>query len=325
MRIDHRRLSRHRGNSGFTLVEAAALLVVAAVGGALMHAANPISRARESARTLTDSTNQRNMIQAMITWAVNNKEILPLPSMLDRSNTTVKETGRAKDTSANIMSMLVFNQSLTPEVLISPLEINPKISVHKSYQFMNPSKAVDKAKALWDPGFSADFTSTDGGHLSYAHTPPTGTFGEKPSGRAARWMVTFSAEETLTSNRGPEVTKVTYAADATPPGDDLTFTAEIAKAESLAMKFFPLTGEPGAWTGSVSYADGRVQLAKGAFAPGKPAKAEFHYATQRDGKDAKRPDVLFFDEADDKAENNSFHSVFIKAGDKKSDFKPIWD
>ncbi|MFT3683342.1 MAG: prepilin-type N-terminal cleavage/methylation domain-containing protein [Phycisphaerales bacterium] len=196
---------------GFTLVELAAVMTVGA--GAVGFGAAALHGPRDTARQIKDATQERNMLQACVIFAQGNKDVYPLPSLLDVNNMTVKDQGRAKDTTANIFSILIYNASISPELVYSPVENNAKIKIHKSYELTNPKTAVRPADALWDPAFSADFTSEKGGNFSYAHLQPSASKSGKAgqAGRLKRWSNTFNGDEALISNRGPEITSVEYA------------------------------------------------------------------------------------------------------------------
>ncbi len=101
-------------------------------------------------------------MQSLIVWASNNNGSYPLPSQLDVANMTVAEKGRAKDTTANILSLLIFNGHISTEMCICPDEANKRIANFEDYEYSNPKKAVKPQEAMWDPAFSTDFTKGKG-------------------------------------------------------------------------------------------------------------------------------------------------------------------
>src|SRR5690606_32187581 len=135
---------------------------------------SPLTNAREAARQVKDAAQIRNFIQAMVVFALNNKDVYPLPSLLALNNDTVADAGAAKDTTANTFSILVYQGAISTELLVSPAESNPTIKRFNDYEFVDPKAAVNPAKALWDPALSADFSEGKTGHISYAHLQPTG-------------------------------------------------------------------------------------------------------------------------------------------------------
>ncbi|MBY0308894.1 MAG: hypothetical protein K2Q09_09150 [Phycisphaerales bacterium] len=309
----------------FTLVELGAALSVAGMAVALGAAA--ARGPRDRANQVKDATQVRVITQAMIIFATGNKDAYPLPSALDRNNDTVKDQGRAKDTTANIFSILIFNSSISPEIAVSPVETNAKIREHKTYDNGAPKAAVRPNNALWDPAFSADFTSEKGGNFSYAHLEPSGAAIGADAGRANRWSNTFNAEEAVLCNRGPEMTSVAYA--DLPRGMKQKHEPDPAKPTygnpaSNTFSFYKgLQQRPGTWwSGNVAYNDNHVDFIGDYLSPGQPVVSGARYLNS---KESWMPDMAFFDEPDDPKGVNNFLGVFTKAGEKPSEFKAIWD
>lgn len=300
--------SQSQYRRGFTIIEAGVLTLLAGVVATTMTVADPLGSARESAKKAKDAANVRSIHQAFVIWAGSNKDSYPLPSAIDKSNFTVADKGKAKDTSANIMAVLIFNGNIVPETCVSPLENNPTITSHVKYDNASPKAAINPAKACWDPTFNADFTSGKPSHLSYAHQQLTG-------GRALMWRDTLDASEAILSTRGPEMTGVTVQ-------DQFTAQPTYANASSNTFKFCPQTGTKGWWSGNVVFNDNHVEFIKDHFAPGQPTATGKQYL---DKNDKKLPDMAFFDEPDDPKSGNNFLGIFIKAGDTPAAFKAIWD
>ncbi|MBC7834323.1 MAG: hypothetical protein H7Y88_04380 [Phycisphaerales bacterium] len=309
-----------RSARGFTLVELGACIAIGSLftGAYLVSqpesgkpAAQPgtdpavIARAQAVARQVKDATQIRGINQAFIIFANNNQERYPLPSLFDTENHTVKPTGRQKDTTANIMSMLIYNGSFPPEMLVSPAEANANIKHFDKYEYSGPRKSVDPAKALWDPALDADFTDGDG-HISYAHLQPS----EK---RLPKWSNTFSSSEAVVSNRGPKIEGVEAGENGArkPTGEDAMSTTYL------------IHGERQTWEGNVSYNDCHVDFISSTATPGGESLKNWAHYTDAEGKSV--PDVVFFDEADDKKGDNLFLGIFTRAGSQAKDFKPIWD
>lgn len=304
--------ARHAG--GFALVDVLACVALAGVLGAAVgvgalrqgRSSDPVG-AREQAAMMRDATSQRAMIQGMIIWAGSNKDSYPLPSDVDVAGTTVMQLGLAKNTTANIFSLMVFNNLLTPEQLISAVENNPNVREYKGYELVLPKKAVNPSKALWDPGMSADFTAGPA-NISFAHL-------ELSTSRRQRWKDTFNADNAVVCTRGPRIVSVQVA-------DESTATPTFADEKSNTFLMFKQKSRAGKWSGSATFADGRVEFIENHFAPKNKTVTGKTY-DDKAGK--KRPDMAFFDEPDDPISTNNFFGIFTAAGDKPSEFKSIWD
>lgn len=295
-----------------------------------------------------DQQHLRGIGQAMVIWAQNNAESFPLPSAFDIKNQTITTPGRGKDTTSHIMSMLLFNGFVPPEMLISPVERNRRIKVEDKYAYTNPPKAVDPQLALWDPAFSADFTSSGGGSVSYAHLQPAG-------GRLARWKSWDIGPAPLLANRGPEIAEIK-------PNDNGEFGTYLRNLDAHSMRLWesPLPGSDEEVEGKVAFRGGDAGTDGGPAEKGEPAdaalkdasaarawsghilamdmSARFHkdlirhtarvnpldrrYETR---EHSTRPDSVFFDEPEDPRSVNDYLGIFTRAGESPTDYSAIWD
>ncbi len=201
-------MTQNNRRTGFTLIE---LLVVIAIIALLIGILLPaLSKARKTAQQLKDSTQIRNIMQAMAVFANQNRDSYPLPSRIDKGNKTIavadgQET--TKDTTRNIFSIMMFDGSIPTEMCMGTTEPNGQFEAYKDYELSEPEGAAEPNFALWDPKFSAnpsDATSATAvpeqnpqGNFSYAHTLPFGK-------RKSLWSNDFSATQAMLSNRGPE-------------------------------------------------------------------------------------------------------------------------
>ncbi len=263
-----------------------------------------LSYLRNESRRLYCSTYIRAIMYGTTYWAQNNGGNYPLPSALDTNNDTIAlnpgEPKESKDTSANIFSLLIYNGVFPAEMCVTPSEKNPNIEPHWPYHFANPPAAVNPAKALWDPAFTADFTGKRKSGLSYAHALAP-ILAKTP----ASWLKTWATAptEALVSNRGPQVAGVDSSVD--PPA------ATLAKSFSYTHL---IHGSRGTWDGNVGYNDNSVSFIKKTFS-----------GTYNDRTGKPRADNLFFDETDSDAKGNNFLGIFVKGGLQRKDFVPIWD
>src|ERR1051325_9448534 len=120
----------------FTLIE---LLVVIAIIALLIGILPPArGRPRQSARQLKDSTQVRGIHQGMVVWAQSNGDDYPLASRIDKQNYTIAVTAGQeadKDTTGNLMSMMIFNGSLSTEIMINPAEADGLVKLRDNYEF----------------------------------------------------------------------------------------------------------------------------------------------------------------------------------------------
>jgi hypothetical protein len=252
---------------------------------------------RQAARQLKDSSQVRGVLQALVLFALSNNDIYALPSAIDIENDTVPELGTAKDTSASIYSLLMWSGLVTKELLVSPAETG-NVKMYQGYESSSPQAAVNPAKALWDPAFRADFTGKEPGGVSYAHMLPGGT-------RKQQWANTFNNTQVAVSNRGPRINSITY-------NDDGSIDTIDSDKDSVTYQFH---GRP-TWTGNIGYNDNHVKFEQ-SMSPKE--------ITYQNAQGKVMADTIFYDEPDDPAGTNAFLSLFITAGDTRSDFTSIWD
>lgn len=286
---------------GFTLIE---LLVVIAIIALLIGILLPaLGKARKSAQQLKDSTQIRGVIQALATWAGDNKNDYPIPSKLDRNNYTIEanadigQRDESKDITGQIISPLVNNGSVTAELFISPVEQNPSIAEYENYQVDEPEAAADPERALWDPamrgtpeeeegeGLDIDYTQTGNnltGNTSYAHTIPFGK-------RRAQWQDTFVASEAVFANRGPVFEPVS-GTDGANLQWELPDTSAGLRSNTLLIH-----GGRNTWEGNVGYNDGHVDFEN---TPTPDGAAQIQVSSQQAGEAFTRNDNLFVSESD---------------------------
>lgn len=291
-----------------TLVQVA--VAVGAVVVLLVLAIVAARRFHLGARTVYDGIQAADIHKSFVLGAQARRGTFMTPSLEDTTNTTViaSDPGE-KNTTANVLSMHLYNGFISPYVLVSTCEVNPSIQPAKSLANTSPPTAIMPEQALWDPAFSVDFINGIGG-TSYAHVMPAGREG----GLSPRWSPTLDAREPVVSTRG-----LRMSTRRLPDGG-----AQIEDYDrtSNTLRMF---GKRRSWGGHVVYADNHMNFEE------SPAPRDAEVGVRRNGADLRWSDFLFADEyaAGDGPEHpyttNAYLGIFTKAGPTIADYGAIWD
>lgn len=243
--------SNRNKKSGFTLVE---LLVVIAIIALLVGILLPaLSKARKNANQVKCLTNVRAIAQGFTQWGADNRDNYPLPSLIDRvgDTETINQGNDRRDRSGAIYSILIFNDILVPDSMVSPSEANGNIRVNEEFEFTSPEGSQNPRRAFWDPKFKgtpvAEGQGIAGidnnvGHTSYAHATPYGA-------RRAQWKNTFSTSVPIVANRGPVYT------DTQTPDPTQGWRQVENSPQGEASTANLVHGSFGNWRGNVVFAD----------------------------------------------------------------------
>lgn len=277
----------------FTLIE---LLVVIAIIALLVSILLPaLGKARQAARRIKDATQVRNVVQALTIFATGNDDSYPVPSVLEPGTTppSSRLNGQAMDHTGNVLSILIWNGSISTELCINPAESNTGSVVRfDEYEFDNPQRARTPLQAQWDPAFKGspneDPTETttpnnaSTGNNSYAQIVP---FGKKKR----YWSNTFATTEAVFGNRGPTYTGTTYPT---------TGRWELANPAGTTSFTLLIHGGRQSWEGNIGYNDGHTTFET------KPNPDGVTY-TRQSGTPRSVSDNLFVDETDEAGRTGS--------------------
>lgn len=264
-------------------------------------------RGRGESRNQKDGNQLRFLHQGFVTWAQCGSDEYPLPSRSDRADYVIACEAPAKNTTANIYSLIVFNGTVKPEHLISPSEVNRNIAPMMNYQYDAPSGTAIPGSAMWDPKLSAELDGSRPGNVSYAHM-------QYLEGRRSKWSNSFSASEAVLSNRAPEISSVTRTPDS-------SVTPTLANPASNTLRFY---GRGRTWSGWTAFNDNHVDFRSDYLKNGRPFKpVDGMRYTNDAGKQA--TDIWCYDEPDDSKAANDYIGIFLKAGAKREDWKAAWD
>ncbi|HZW07118.1 MAG TPA: type II secretion system protein [Phycisphaerales bacterium] len=288
----------------FTLIE---LLVVIAIIALLVGILLPaLAKARASARQIKCGTQVRNIIQAMTIFAQGNKDSYPVPQNLDINNQTVATgtagnpaTQMAKNNTGNVLSVLIFNSSISPELCYCPSESNSAVRVDGQYQNSNPVQAAVAANAIWDPGFagwigddaSGGGNRRDDGASNNSYAGLVFNAGN----RMSKWSNTFNATEAVFGNRGPTFTGQTTGAngDAAAWTNSWTLLATGTPNTGTQSATLAIHGGRTTWEGNVGYNDNHVNFET------RPDPTEVTFTRSGTANPRVVPDNFFVDETDE--------------------------
>lgn len=251
----------------FTFIELISICVVSVVIVAILLPAT--HQTRICSRQIKDGTQVRSIHQAFVSFGVQTDEY-PLPSRMDCEGTIPsgrfstpegKATNEEKDLPRFVLSLLIFNGSIGPEICVSPSEVNPLIKARNDFQFKNPS-AVAFEKRQWailDPSFAC-YPDEQGGDpvIGGAGVPAIGgcsyAFSPFYGARRDSWASTFDAYEVVLGNRGPWY-KLGASGDwVLDPTDKRGTNATPATASNTLL----IHGARNSWEGNVARNDNSV-------------------------------------------------------------------
>lgn len=287
---------------GMTVLELAVVVVILLIVGIAIIAMTGPRRRTGHNPSMKDSTQIRGIWQAIALHSNTNQGVFPMPSGFPSANGNAGAAhtpDETLNTTGNIVSLMIWCGYFSPELCVSPAEINPNIKIASIYDY-DIRKDAPTGTCAWDPNFNADFTDGKIGNLSYALLKPFGA-------RLHDWRSdSMSSTTAIVGNRGPEISSASFNSSG-------ALSTVMANPTSNT---FLIHGSRTAWEGNVAYADGHVNYET------TVAPEQLVYSLSS-GKPAR--DVLFMDESDDPSGRNAMLGIYVKAGAAEVDWKAIWD
>jgi len=291
---------KHRA---FTLLELLILIIVLAVATVILLSIRGGTQSPPH-RTIKCYTQLKSMHQAWILWSQDYQNRFPVPTQISQS--TADKCTQTGNSTANLHSLMIYNNAYSPELTVCPSEGSGFIQVHDDYDWGNRATSLDETDQ-WDWDFSCDIsgntTSARTGqyysNVSYANNPLIG------SRFNTEWADTLNSKFAMLSDRGPK--------DGLHEKESATYLQH---------------GARNIWVGNVVYNDSHVETVKervksdNPFTFNKITWSPPAQSNQPKKKQKKFPDNFF---AEDDPTNGSDIWLAVFGNTTETKATPIWD
>ena len=213
--------TRPQPRRGFTIVE---LMIVVAIIGLLMALLLPaLSSALRNSHAAHDKVVIKGVGMATTNSAEDYDDRFLRPSLIARGPYTFRNKnygyvagkgleGKGWDSTESLYSVMIMMKFLSPETVVSPVDLNPMVGAKGSveelaaggiddydYSAFNPGDAVGSVftspEGFWDTGFYCQLDDDEVDHASYAHQTLAGR-------RYKKWMGASTTIVPLFATRG---------------------------------------------------------------------------------------------------------------------------
>lgn len=285
---------------GFTLIE---LLVVIAIIALLIGLLLPaLAKAQKNARSLKDKTQIKQIHQAMLVYAEDNKGRLPIPGLINRladPHTGLQLPGRgnedfSRNNTAELYAAMIAQDLIDTKILIGPTEVSPYVREDPDYDFDEYDPTIDQ---YWDPDFIVDIESGPECNASYFHMALCG------KRKDLKWRDTAAQGDPMVATRAPRDGAVT--------GDEYKLSPTLE-----------LHGTDEQWFGNVVFADNHIESINNFFPSSTNYLAMNQTSTRKDN--IYNAEFMDFESDNGMASNDAF-LIISQGAASENEVNAIYD
>lgn len=254
-----------------------------------------LSRARQAARTTMCMAQLKQLQMGLIVWAQQENNEYPNP--LEYSRTTADKCQQKGNSTANVYSLMIWNNFYSPELTVCPSEKSEFVQVYADYDYgIMGDNGINK-KDKWDWDFSCDITGKSRSartgkyysNVSYANLALIGKRVEN------EWRVSGNTQFVVFGDRGPT--------DGKHDSKSITYLNH---------------GTSKLWKGSLAFNDGHIELFEEQVGTDNP----FGYQPVDRRHNEIKPDNIF---AEDDVITRADIWLIIAGESNDKMVSPLWD